>query len=218
MRRMRRRAVPARAIVLLLALVMPVASVLADDDRRTGRRDGPGYENEDGHGSTATRPGTVVAGPATPQAARNAGAQSTRGNVPIPAGEANYREECGSCHLAYPSGMLPAASWRAIMADLDHHFGQNAELDPQATAALTQWLVANAAEAGTHPLSRKVLRSLDGAAPLRISEVPVIAREHRELRPSVWSRPAIGSVANCGACHTDAEQGDFDEDRISIPK
>jgi hypothetical protein len=103
------------------------------------------------------------------------------------------------------------------MADLDHHFGQNAELDPQATAALTQWLVANAAEAGTHPLSRKVLRSLDGTAPLRISEVPFITREHRELRPSVWSRPAVAGVANCGACHTGAEQGDFDEDRISIP-
>ncbi|NML15911.1 hypothetical protein [Azohydromonas caseinilytica] len=23
-----------------------------------------------------------------------------------------YRQECGSCHVAYPPGMLPAASWQ----------------------------------------------------------------------------------------------------------
>ena len=32
---------------------------------------------------------------------------------------AAWKSECGSCHVAYPPGLLPAASWRAIMAGLD---------------------------------------------------------------------------------------------------
>ena len=83
---------------------------------------------------------------------------------------------------------------------------------------ITAWLVANAAEAGTHPKSQKVLRSLGGEVPLRISEVPYIRHEHHELQPSVFSRPAIGSLANCSACHSEAEQGVFDEDGVRIPK
>ena len=33
-----------------------------------------------------------------------------------------YAEECGSCHLAYPPGLLPAASWAKLMAGLRQHF------------------------------------------------------------------------------------------------
>ncbi len=136
-----------------------------------------------------------------------------------PAGEALYRDECGSCHLAYPPGLLPAASWRAVMGGLDRHFDQNAEVDDATAAALTTWLTGSAAEAGTHPLSRKVLRSLRGRAPLRVSEVPFIAHEHdEELGPSVLARPSIRSIANCGACHSGAERGDFGEDAVVIPK
>jgi hypothetical protein len=45
-----------------------------------------------------------------------------------------FRAECGSCHLAYPPGLLPAASWQRIMIRLEGHFGDDASLDP-ATAA-----------------------------------------------------------------------------------
>lgn len=147
-------------------------------------------------------------------APRTAGAQP-----PAASGEALYREECGSCHLAYPPGLLPAASWRALMNGLDRHFEQNAEVDAATAAALTTWLTANAAEAGTHPLSRKVLRSLRGASPQRVSEVPFIAHEHaEEIGPSVLSRPSIGTIANCAACHGGADRGNFDEDAISVPR
>src|SRR5690606_37122372 len=40
-----------------------------------------------------------------------------------------YQEECGACHLPYPPGLLPAASWQRIMQDLAHHFGTDASLD-----------------------------------------------------------------------------------------
>ena len=40
-----------------------------------------------------------------------------------------YEEECGSCHMAYPPGLLPGVSWQRLMAELDNHFGDNAEID-----------------------------------------------------------------------------------------
>ena len=30
-----------------------------------------------------------------------------------------WKAECGSCHIAYPPALLPAASWRAVMSGLD---------------------------------------------------------------------------------------------------
>jgi hypothetical protein len=37
-------------------------------------------------------------------------------------------KECGVCHIAYPPQMLPARSWKKIMAGLADHFGENATL------------------------------------------------------------------------------------------
>jgi hypothetical protein len=38
---------------------------------------------------------------------------------------AKHREECAACHSAYPPGMLPAASWQRVMANLPRHFGRS---------------------------------------------------------------------------------------------
>lgn len=141
-----------------------------------------------------------------------------RATYPAVGVEATYREECGSCHLAYPPGLLPSTSWGALLQGLDAHFGQNAELDPATRTELGQWLAANAAERGSHRKSAKVLRSLGGAAPLRLTDVPYLRRKHHEVRAAVFARPSIGSRANCSACHPGAERWDFDEDTVSIPK
>lgn len=129
-----------------------------------------------------------------------------------------YAEECGSCHLAYPPGLLPARSWRAIMDGLADHFGDNAELDAETTRALGAWLVAGAAEARTHRKSDKILRSLRGATPLRVSRTPYVLGKHDELDAEVFRRKSIASRANCGACHQGAERWDFDDDGVKIPK
>lgn len=136
----------------------------------------------------------------------------------IPAEElARYREECGSCHLAYPPGLLPARSWTRLMGGLDDHFGQNAELDDATRLELTKWLEARAAETGSHPRSAKALRSAGADTPLRISELPYILRKHHELRDEVFTRPEVLSRANCAACHRTAEEWVFDEDSARIP-
>jgi hypothetical protein len=118
-----------------------------------------------------------------------------------------YLKECGACHLAYPPQLLPASSWRAILAGLDRHFGDDASLEPEARAALERWLVENAGR-----------EERPGAAPrLRITESPWFEDEHDEVPPGAAARPSVRSLANCGACHPGAERWDFDDDRVKIP-
>jgi ABC-type Zn2+ transport system substrate-binding protein/surface adhesin len=51
-----------------------------------------------------------------------------------------YKAECGDCHMAYPPSMLPASSWRAMMGNLEDHFGNNAELDAATASRVTAFL------------------------------------------------------------------------------
>lgn len=116
-----------------------------------------------------------------------------------------YVKECGACHVAYPPALLPGASWAKLMAGLERHFGQNAELDPEVRARLEGWL---AREAGP---------ATGGDAPLRISELPWFRREHREAR--LAPAPAPGpkrTWADCAACHGGASRWDFSEDGVKM--
>ncbi|HNG39593.1 MAG TPA: cytochrome C, partial [Accumulibacter sp.] len=47
-----------------------------------------------------------------------------------PVTDALVKEECGSCHLAFPPSMLPSSSWQRLMAGLKNHFGDDASVDP----------------------------------------------------------------------------------------
>ena len=120
-----------------------------------------------------------------------------------------YQQECASCHVACPPGMLPAASWRRLLGNLPHHFGVDASLDAAIVDELAAWLGAHA---GTDRRSRE-------APPEdRITRSARFIREHDEVPPAVWKRPAVKSAANCAACHTRADQGDFDEHAVRIPR
>src|SRR5688500_6179283 len=57
----------------------------------------------------------------------------------------SYMQECSSCHMAYPPGLLPAESWRQIMDSLDRHYGTDASMDAQTAREISQWLRANSA-------------------------------------------------------------------------
>jgi hypothetical protein len=130
-----------------------------------------------------------------------------------------WKAECSSCHMAYPPGLLPERSWRKMMAELDKHFGQNAGLDAATTKAILDYLVENSAERGTNRRSARFLKGIPAAAaPLRISENSYFLREHREVSPDDWKLPKVGSPANCNACHSDAEQGNFSERNVRIPR
>ncbi len=122
---------------------------------------------------------------------------------------AKWQQECGSCHTAFAPGLLPAASWRKIMAGLDKHFGADASLNAAENQEITAWLVEHASN-----------RWRASAAPLRITDTAWFQRKHdaHEISPAVWKRPAVKSRANCQACHAGADKGDFNEHRIRIPK
>jgi Dihaem cytochrome c len=132
--------------------------------------------------------------------------EKRRASAPMPPAVA---QECGGCHLAYPAWLLPAASWQALAGDLKHHYGSDASLDAATTGLIGSWLAANAANGK---------RARETPPEHRITRSAWFQREHREVAPAVWARPAVKSAANCGACHGGAAQGDFDEHAIHIPR
>lgn len=130
-----------------------------------------------------------------------------------------YQNECGSCHMTYPPGLLPERSWRKLMSGLDNHFGDNAELDAANRQAITEFLVNNSADKSDYRRSRRFAATDDGAViPLRISETPYFIREHNEIPARlVTGNPEVRSFSHCNACHTKATQGSFRERDIHIP-
>jgi len=52
----------------------------------------------------------------------------------------------------------------------------------------------------------------------RITRTPWFVREHREVSATTWKLPAVKSAANCGACHQGADQGDFSEHSVRVPR
>lgn len=120
-----------------------------------------------------------------------------------------YKQECAACHMAFPPGALPAASWQRIMSNLPKHYGTDASLDAATVRELSAWLKT---QAGTW--KRVDVPPRDD----RITEAAWFVREHREVSAATWKLPAVKSAANCAACHTQAEQGDFRERNIRIPR
>ncbi len=130
-----------------------------------------------------------------------------------------YLEECGGCHFPYQPGLLPARSWTKLMAGLEDHFGENAELPADDAKAIEGYLVKNAADRSTYKRSQKIMKYMrPGDVPLRISETAYFLKEHDELsRRMVQDNPEVGSFSKCGACHTQAARGSFEERSIRIP-
>ncbi|MDO9188352.1 MAG: diheme cytochrome c [Sulfurimicrobium sp.] len=140
-------------------------------------------------------------------------------NIAPAASNQKWKTECSECHMAYPPALLPERSWRKMMAGLGSHFGQDASLDAASAKEITDFLEKNSAERAGGKRAKKVLGSLGpNEAPQRISETAWFIHEHDEVSPQVWKRPKIGSPANCNACHQGAEQGNYSEHQIRIPR
>lgn len=131
-----------------------------------------------------------------------------------------YAAECGSCHFAYQPGLLPEASWRKLMTQLSDHFGENAELAPETQKLIAEYLIQNAAERDPGRIALGMLRSTGAQSePVqRITETSYFIRQHNELPPRLWrDNPKVGSMSNCSACHTKADNASFDEHQVKIP-
>jgi hypothetical protein len=134
------------------------------------------------------------------------------------ADDPKWREECGSCHLAFHPNLLPVRSWQRLMAEQDRHFGTDLALDESTCAAVLAFLVNNAAEKSDREAAFKINRSIKaGDAPLRTTETPYWINKHREIADSVWNSPKVKSKANCAACHLDADAGTFEDAAMQLP-
>lgn len=147
----------------------------------------------------------LMAGATIPAAQAEKEHQSTKSTISNP----KWKNECGACHVAYPPYMLPADSWRAIMSGLDKHFGINAGMDVETAKEITAFLVKHA-DTGKHHAS--------GKPQLRITGSGWFKSKHRKIPARSWELAKVKSPANCVACHTKAQQGDFSEHSINMPK
>ncbi len=177
---------PRAVAVAVLAMSVTMSVAQADDDRDER------YGEEHSEGGSGKYGG------------------ENRGNPLQPAQiNAKFQQECSTCHIAYAPGLLPAESWRKIMAGLGKHFGSDASLTGQENKEIAAFLVNNASN-----------RWSASTAPLRITESVWFKRKHdgHEISPAVWKNPQVKSPANCTACHPQADRGNFNEHGIRMPR
>lgn len=156
-------------------------------------------------------------------------ADGHRAALPDGPGKQAYTSECASCHVAYPPRLLAAGGWNRVMTTLDKHFGVDASLDAATAKSVGAYLSANAGS------DRRF-----GADTTRITETAWFKREHDEVPARVWTtlqkrtsartdpaataankgadgRGTVHAAADCAACHTGADRGDYSERGIRMP-
>jgi cytochrome b len=130
-----------------------------------------------------------------------------------------WREECGSCHLAFHPNLLPARSWKRMIEEQAQHFGTDLGFDTATSAALSAFMVANAAERSPTEAAFKINRSIKSdTTPLRITETPYWIDKHADIVEADWRLLLVKSKINCAACHQDAEAGTFEDAAMKIPR
>lgn len=120
----------------------------------------------------------------------------------------SYNAECGSCHMAYPPGLLSRKSWQNIMQTIANHFGTDASIDSKNRDEITTWLIKNAASQSQFN---------ESGIQNRITTTAWFKSEHVKIKPEVWKRSSVRSRSNCGACHMEADGGIFHDTNVKIP-
>lgn len=128
-----------------------------------------------------------------------------------------FVNECGACHTLYPPSLLPKRSWALMMADLENHFGDDASLERPAQQSILAYLLKNAAENSTSEASLKIVQSMQNQDIIAITQTPFWKKTHREIDNAYFESAEIKSRANCKACHSDVEEGLFEDSSIKLP-
>lgn len=146
------------------------------------------------------------AGAALLAALASASTLADSGSIRMPAdAPAAWKNECSSCHVAYPPQLLGKSSWQGLMKGLDKHFGSDASMAAADAKAITDFLDRYAPpDGGRHD-----------AATGRITQTPWFTRKHREIPASALTSKEVRSAANCQACHSSAEKGVFSEHQLT---
>ncbi len=123
----------------------------------------------------------------------------------------SYKSSCGECHLAYPPDLLPAASWGKILLQSGDHFGVKVVVDGKVKEEIGKYLTENAADKSSNRNAARIVNSIIGEAPLRITDVPLFRKTHREIVSQNRDKQVQGSMSDCLACHKEADKGNFDD-------
>lgn len=105
-------------------------------------------------------------------------------------GYQKWKQECGSCHVAFPPRMLSTENWQQLMDGLDKHFGSNASLERADLKVIKGFLLRYGAKGPTHT-----------SASMRITDTPWFKREHRIISEKEWRLNEVKTKSNCAACH-----------------
>jgi hypothetical protein len=124
-------------------------------------------------------------------------------------GLTSYIKECGQCHIPYPPHFLPSGSWDKILGSKEKHFGEHLDIDRKTKDIIVPYLKENSAERSQDKNAQKIMQSLDGKIPLRLTEVPFILKKHRKYTPVVLKKNSIESLSQCNACHRSADKWKF---------
>jgi len=150
---------------------------------------------------------TLIVSNAVAVAALTASASAAESpRAPLPPA---YVEECGCCHVAFPGRMLDAASWRAVIAGLEQHFGVDASVDPKTLEPIRAYLASTARSRPT---------TTNGIPLLRITETRWFGHEHDEVPGRFWKEPGAVKQSDCAACHRSAAQGSYSERSLRLPE
>ncbi|MNZ66540.1 Dihem cytochrome c [compost metagenome] len=139
------------------------------------------------------------------------GADSRRPKTPTLSADASemWRTECGSCHMAYPPGLLPSEAWRQHMDTLSNHFGKNASLDPREEQEIRNFLLL---VSSNNRLA--VADTLSPSEQPRITATHWFKRKHRKVRMEQFALASVGIPGNCVACHSNIENGTYRKTKI----
>ena len=138
--------------------------------------------------------------------------------IPLNAVNATYSRTCGTCHAPYHPSLLPAASWQAVLSELDNHFGvDNSKLPASTLVEIAGYLATHSSEAWDTEAGVR-FRTASKAEPQRITATPAWQSIHAPVPESWFARKSVGSKRNCIACHRDAASGRFADSHISVPK
>jgi cytochrome c553 len=107
-----------------------------------------------------------------------------------------------------------------MMDGLSKHFGEDASLaEPdQLEILMNLELLASDGSQANMRMRRINGAIAAGALPQRVSETGYFKFMHDEVPAYMWKRKKVGSLANCVACHTRANEGRYGEREVRIPQ
>ena len=121
--------------------------------------------------------------------------------------------------MGYQAGFLPKRSWEKLMNNLQSHFDVDATVEKKDDIEIRKYLKENASDSTrTFRVIEKFANSIgQNSTPIAISQIPKFKREHDEVPSRLITQREVKTIANCNACHKDAQEGIYSERNILIP-